>query len=186
MKRTKLILALALICTLSACDSSNKIGTKPDNESQAYSETVPTGYAQMAPTSMSQWEESIEQPNAAEETSIDLPTLTEIDQNTMVGTSGSFMTAVQSAVKLLDWGIATGLDPEEIKSAALAWMADKDKEQQAAFVKKMALVDEAYQKLLGDNANDLLVSAGCEDADYPWSDCPVDSIEAIMEAVGLR
>ena len=40
-----------------------------------------------------------------------LPILDDIDQNITVGTTGSFMAAVQSAVKLLDWGINTGLDP---------------------------------------------------------------------------
>lgn len=114
------------------------------------------------------------------------PILDEIAKNVQVGTAGSFMTAVQAAVKLLDWGTTTGLDTEEIKGATVAWMMDKGNDEQVAFAEKMALVDEAYQKLLGEDAEELLTSAGCEDAAYPWSDSPVESIEAVMEAIGLR
>lgn len=114
------------------------------------------------------------------------PILDEIAKNVQVGTAGSFMTAVQAAVKLLDWGTTTGLDTEEIKGATVAWMMDKGNDEQVAFAEKMALVDEAYQKLLGEDAEELLASAGCEDAAYPWSDSPVESIEAVMEAIGLR
>lgn len=114
------------------------------------------------------------------------PILDEIAKNVQVGTAGSFMTAVQAAVKLLDWGTTTGLDTEEIKGATVAWMMDKGNDEQVAFAAKMALVDEAYQKLLGEDAEELLTSAGCEDAAYPWSDSPVESIEAVMEAIGLR
>lgn len=115
-----------------------------------------------------------------------LPILDEIDRNVTLGTAGAYLKAVQSAVALLDWGTATGLDPEEIREAAVAWLAAKGNDEQAEFAEKMRSVDDAYQKLLGDNAEELLISAGCADAAYPWSDAPVESIEAIMEAVGLR
>ena len=93
---------------------------------------------------------------------------------------------LEAAVKLLDWGTTTGLDTEEIKGATVARMMDKGNDEQVAFAEKMALVDEAYQKLLGEDAEELLTSAGCEDAAYPWSDSPVESIETVMEAIGLR
>ena len=126
--------------------------------------------------------------DSGNDSSIQLPILDEINQNTSVGTAGAYMTAVQSAVKLLDWGTTTGLDPQEIKEATVAWLADKGNDEQVAFSEKLAAVDEAYQKLIGENAHapELLESAGCGDAAYPWSDAPVESIEAIMEAVGLR
>ena len=54
-----------------------------------------------------------------------LPILDDIDQNITVGTTGSFMAEVQSTVKLLDWGINTGLDPEEVRAATVAWMTDR-------------------------------------------------------------
>ena len=122
------------------------------------------------------------------DSSIQMPILDEINQNTSVGTAGAYMTAVQSAVKLLDWGTTTGLDPQEIKDATVAWLSDKGNDEQVAFSEKLAAVDEAYQKLIGEKADamELLESAGCGDAAYPWSDAPVESIEAIMEMVGLR
>ena len=40
--------------------------------------------------------------------------------------------------------------------------------------------------ILEDGAEDLLSSAGCENTGYPWDEYPLATIEAIMEAVGLR
>nr|WP_182427713.1 MULTISPECIES: hypothetical protein [unclassified Clostridium] len=48
------------------------------------------------------------------------PILDNIEANITVRTTGSFMTAVQSAVKLLDWGINTGLDPKKVRAATVA------------------------------------------------------------------
>ena len=48
---------------------------------------------------------------------IPMPILDEINQDVQTGTTGSYMTAVQVAVKLLDWGTGTGLDPQEITMA---------------------------------------------------------------------
>ena len=42
-----------------------------------------------------------------------LPILDEIDRNVTIGTSGSSLLAVQAAVKLLDWGVNTGLGADE-------------------------------------------------------------------------
>ena len=118
----------------------------------------------------------------------ELEILDELDKNTTVGTAGSSLKAVQSAVMLLDWGTSTGLDPQEIRQATAAWLSDKGNDEQVAFSEKMMAVDNAYQQLIGDNpdAKELLATAGCADAAYPWSDTPVESIEAIMDAVGLR
>ena len=45
--------------------------------------------------------------------------------------------------------------------------------------------NDVYQKLLGSDAKELLEQAGCDDAAYPWSDAPVETIEAIVEVVQL-
>lgn len=57
---------------------------------------------------------------------------------------------------------------------------------QTAFAEKLARVDEAYLLLLEDGAEDILSTAGVENAGYPWSDQRVETIEAIMDAAGLR
>lgn len=118
--------------------------------------------------------------------SVELAILDEINKNVTVGTAGSFMTAVQSAAKLLDWGTATDLSKKEIKDGTIAWLSDKGNDEQVAFSEKMKLVDDAYKKLLGEDAKELLTSAGCEDVSCPWSDATTEKVEVIMEAIGLR
>lgn len=114
-----------------------------------------------------------------------LPILDDIDENVIPGISGSSLRAVQVAVRLLDWGVNTGLGTDEIGEAAAAWLAAKG-DDQALCVEKLELVDFAYQELLTDEADDLLDVAGCADIHRFWGSEPVESIEAIMQAAGLR
>ena len=114
-----------------------------------------------------------------------LPILDEIDTSVTVGTSGSSLSAVQAAVKLLDWGVNTGLGADEVSDAASTWLAAKNNDL-ADCLKKLELVDEAYRKLLTDEARELLDSAGCEDVEITWGSDPVEPVEAIMQAAGLR
>ena len=114
-----------------------------------------------------------------------LPILDEIDRNVTIGTAGSSLLAVQEAVKLLDWGVNTGLGADEISGAASTWLAAKNNDLTDC-LKKLELVDEAYRKLLTDEARELLDSAGCEDVEITWGSDPVEPVEAIMQAAGLR
>lgn len=128
-------------------------------------------------------EESIQ---TADTDGIVLPILDEINTNVRVGTTGAFLSAVQEAADLLDWGVNTGLDPEEIRRATVSWLSGMGNDAQTEFAAKLEQVDAAYQRLLEDGAEDLLASAGLENCGYPWSKEPVESIEAIMDAAGLR
>lgn len=114
-----------------------------------------------------------------------LPILDEIDRNVTIGTAGSSLLAVQEAVKLLDWGENTGLGADEISDAASIWLAAKNNDLTDC-LKKLELVDEAYRKLLTGEARELLDSAGCEDVEITWGGDPVEPVEAIMQAAGLR
>ena len=76
----------------------------------------------------------------------------------------------------------TGLGADEISDAASAWMETKDDD----CLRKLELVDDAYQRLLTDEARELLDSAGCADAEITWGSEPVEAVEAIMQAAGLR
>ena len=114
-----------------------------------------------------------------------LPILDEIDQNVTIGTSGSSLLAIQAAAKLLDWGENTGLGADEISDAVSTWLASKN-DNLTEYLKKLELVDDAYQKLLTDEARELLDSAGCEDVEITWGIDPVEPVEAIMQAAGLR
>lgn len=114
-----------------------------------------------------------------------LPILDEIDTSVTVGTSGSSLLAVQAAAKLLDWGENTGLDADEISDATSTWLASKN-DNLTECLKKLELVDDAYKKLLTDEARELLDSAGCENVEVIWGSGPVEPVEAIMQAAGLR
>lgn len=114
-----------------------------------------------------------------------LPILDEIDRNVTIGTAGSSLLAVQEAVKLLDWGVNTGLGADEISDAASTWLAARNNDLTDC-LKKLELVDEAYRKLLTDEARELLDSAGCEDVEITWGSNPVEPVEAIMQAAGFR
>ena len=56
---------------------------------------------------------------------------------------------------------------DEIKKETVSWFSDKGNSEQ------------------GPDAKELLEQAGCDDAAYPWSDAPVETIEAIVEVVQL-
>ncbi len=114
-----------------------------------------------------------------------LPILDEIGRNVTIGTAGSSLLAVQEAAKLLDWGVNTGLGTDEISDAASTWLAAKNNDL-ADCLKKLELVDEAYRKLLTDEARELLDSAGCGEVEITWGSDPVEPVEAIMQAAGLR
>ena len=51
---------------------------------------------------------------------------------------------------------------------------------------KLALVDDACQKLLTDEARQLLDSAGCAEVEITWGSAPAEAVEAILQAAGLR
>ena len=122
---------------------------------------------------------------ADEPSVLTLPILDEIDQTVTIGTSGSSLSAVQAAVKLLDWGVNTGLGADEIGDAASAWLNAKNDDLDD-HLRKLELVDDAYQRLLTGEARELLDSAGCADTEITWGSDPVEAVEAIMQATGLR
>lgn len=127
-------------------------------------------------------------PENPEDTSValTLPILDEINSKVQIGTSGSSLIAVQAAVKLLDWGEHTGLDPEEIQEAVSAWLSERTDSDREEALLKLEMVDDAYQRLLKEDARELLDTAGCADMEIFWGSEPVESVEAIMQAAGLR
>mgnify|MGYP004704688605 FL=1 len=114
-----------------------------------------------------------------------LPILDEIETSVTAEGSDPSASAVPTAVKLLDWGVNTGLDTEEIGDAASEWLDTKDGEAND-LLNKLKLVDDAYQKLLTAEARELLDGAGREEVEITWGSDPVEPVEAIMQAAGLR
>ena len=111
--------------------------------------------------------------------------LDEIDSDIQPGTAGNGMNSIKTAAHLLNWGVGTSMTTDEIKKETVSWLSDKGNSEQVEFSNKFASVYDAYQKLLGSDAKELLEQAGCDDAAYPWSDAPVETIEAIVEVVQL-
>ena len=111
--------------------------------------------------------------------------LDEINTDIQPGTTGNGLISVKVAAHLLDWGVGTSMTTDEIKKETVSWHSDKGNSDQVEFSNKLASVYDAYQKLLGSDAKNLLEQAGCDDAAYPWSDAPVETIEAIIEVVQL-
>ena len=111
--------------------------------------------------------------------------LDEINTDIQPGTAGTYMNAVRVASHLLNWGVGTSMGTEEIKSQVLSWLSEKGNDEQVAFSRKLSSVYDAYQELLGSDAEELLASAGGDMSGYPWSDSPVETIEAIIDVVQL-
>lgn len=114
-----------------------------------------------------------------------LPILDEIDASITMEAAGSSVPVVQMAVKLLDWGMNTGLDPYEISDAASTWLAAKN-DDLTELLYKLELVDVVYQRLLSEDAQELLDSVGYNDVEITWGSNPIEPIEAIIQVAGLR
>lgn len=111
--------------------------------------------------------------------------LDEINTEINPGTAGSGMNSIKVASHLLNWGVGTSMTTDEIKKETISWLSVMGNSDQVEFSSKLALVYKSYNKLLGPDAEQLLESAGCDDAAYPWSDSPVETIEAIIDVVQL-
>lgn len=151
--------------------------------------TAPADYVQMNLIPLRQWADGTEMLSEGEKGNASaelVGLLDEINQDVTISTTGSYVAATPIAVKLLNWGVGTEMSTDEISMAVIDWMAPKGNDELVAFSGKMSVIDGIYQELLGEDAKALLSSAGCEDAPYPWSDQPIDTIEVIMNTVGLR
>ena len=80
---------------------------------------------------------------------------------------------------------STVVGADEISDATSTWLAARNNDLTDC-LKKLELVDDTYQKLLTNEARELLDSAGCEDVEITWGSDPVEPVEAIMQAAGLR
>lgn len=111
--------------------------------------------------------------------------LEKINTDIKPGTADCGMASIKVAAHLLNWGVGTSMTTDEIKDETVSWLSDKGNSGQVDFSNKLASVYDAYHKLLSSDAKELLEEAGCDDAAYPWSDSPVETIEAIVEIVQL-
>ena len=176
---------LAGCSTQKEADISDRQETKIGSEEAESSIAVPEATDYTEDTDVAVSTESGENSENASE-KLSLPVLDEIDSKVQIGTSGSSLIAVQAAVKLLEWGEHTGLDPEEIREAASAWLSEQTDSDREEALLKLEMVDDAYQRLLKEDARELLDTAGCADTEIFWGSEPMEPVEAIMQVAGLR
>ena len=173
------MIIVIMACSLCACGEQT---VETMNTAETGTEQVISSEMDSGTTGQTQTGEPIN----AEPAVTDLKAvLDEIDINIYPGTAGNGLASIQAASHLLNWGVATGMSADEIKKETINWLSEKGNSEQVEFSNKLASVYDAYQRLLGPDAEELLEQAGCEDAAYPWSDAPVETIEAIIEVVQL-
>ena len=177
--------ALLFAVLLAGCSVQKETEASGDQQQETWSEEMENSTALSEEPDDT---DTIGNPENPEDTSaaLTLPILDEINSKVQIGTSGSSLIAVQAAVKLLEWGEHTGLDPEEIREAASAWLSEQTDSDREEALLKLEMVDDAYQRLLKEDARELLDTAGCADTEIFWGGEPVEPIEAIMQVAGLR
>ena len=184
-----LMISVIMVCLLCAC-AQQETGTVTDTGNSAEQVVVSEDHSELAAEEDNHMEQTEteeqnqlqdEEPSYKEFRDI----LDEIDTDIQPGTAGNGMISNNVAAHLLNWGVETSMTTDEVKKETVSWLSDKGNSEQVEFSNKLASVYDAYQKLLGSDAKELLEQAGCDDAAYPWSDTPVETIEAIVEVVQL-
>lgn len=184
-----LMISVIMVCSLCAC-GQQETGTMTNTENSTEQVIVSENNSELATAE----DNNIEQTETKEQNQLQdvklsykefRDVLDEIDSDIQPGTAGNGLISVKVAAHLLDWGVGTSMTTDEIKKETVSWLSDKGNSEQVEFSNKLASVYDAYQKLLGSDAKELLEQAGCDDAAYPWSDDPVETIEAIVEVVQL-
>lgn len=195
MKKFKTMIILTTMSVALCACGKETAGTKDITESVAGMETDSVIITEESSTGESSTENSKADENEGQksEKQEDVNTsyaeldkiLDEINTDIMPGTAGSSLVSVSVAADLLDWGVGTSMSTDEIKNETVNWLSDKSDSDKADFAEKLAMVYDSYHKLLEPDAKELLEESGCGDAAYPWSDTPVETIEAIIEVVQL-
>ena len=183
-----LMISVIMVCSLCAC-GQQETGTMTNTGNST--EQVVASEENSEPAAE---DNNIEQTETKEQTQLQdvkpsykefRDVLDEINTDIQPGTAGNGMNSIKTAAHLLNWGVETSMTTDAIKKETVSWLSDKGNSDQVEFSNKLASVYDAYQKLLGSDAKELLEQAGCDDAAYPWGDAPVETIEAIVEVVQL-
>lgn len=184
-----LMITVIMVCSLCAC-GKQETGTMTDTGNSTQQITTGESNSEQATVKENDTEQTETKKQNQSQTTKPSYTelrgvLDEINTDIHPGSAGNELNSVKVAAHLLNWGVGTSMSVDEIKKETLSWLSDKEKSEQVEFSNKLASVYDAYQKLLGPDAKNLLEQAGCVDAAYPWSDSPVETIEAITEVVQL-
>ena len=187
-----LLISTIMVCSLCAC-GQQETGTMT-NTGNSTEQVIVNEYSSEQPTVKDTKEDNTKQTETKEQSELQTGSLSyeafrgvldEINTDIQLGTAGNGMNSIKVATHLLNWGVETDMTTDEIKKETISWLSDKGNSEQVEFSNKLASVYDAYRKLLGSDAKELLEQAGCDDAAYPWSDAPVEAIETIVEVVQL-
>lgn len=203
-KKLWILLVIATAFSISACgmkeDVSEQVSEQTQDEQTAEAPDEQTTEEpdeqmaeepdeQMAETPVSTEEEQKEDFQITDEAVSEFYSLLdEIYTDVEPGTAGNSLKSAIVATHLMDWGVATTMTADAIRTETENWLSDKGNEEQAIFTEKMGCVYNAYLELLQPGAEGLLETAGCEDANYPWTDSPdtpIEAIETIADVVQL-
>ena len=179
-----LMISVIMVCSLCACgkqETETMTNTENSSTEQVVAGEDNSELATAEDNNMEQNQLQDVKPSYKEFRDV----LEEIDSDIQPGTAGNGMNSIKVAAHLLDWGVGTSMTTDEVKKETVSWLSDKGNSEQVEFSNKLASVYNAYRKLLGSDAKELLEQAGYDDAAYPWSDAPVETIEAIIEVVQL-
>ena len=184
-----LMVSVIMVCSLCAC-GQQKIGTITNTGNSTEQVVASEENSELATVEDNNMEQTeMKEQNQLQDVKPSYKefrdVLDEINTDIQPGTTGNGLISVKVAAHLLDWGVGTSMTTDEVKKETVSWLSDKGNSEQVEFSNKLASVYDAYQKLLGPDAKELLEQAGCDDAAYPWSDAPVETIEAIVEVVQL-
>ena len=187
-----LLISAIMVCSLCAC-GKQETGTMM-NTGNSTEQVIVNEYSSEQTTAKDTKEDNTKQTETEEQNELQTESssyeefrgvLDEINTDIHTETAGNGMNSIKVATHLLNWGVGTSMTTDEIKKETISWLSDKGNTEQVEFSNKLASVYDAYQKLLGPDAKELLEQAGCDDAAYPWSDAPVETIEAMVEVVQL-
>ena len=174
--KNKLFLMICVImaCSLCACgqqengimtntgNRTEQIATSEDNSEQTKEKETKANNTEQTETKEQNKLQNVK-PSYKEFRSV----LDEINTDIRPGTTGNGMNSIKVAAHLLNWGVGTSMTTDEIKKETILWLSDKGNSEQVEFSSKLASVYDAYQKLLGPDAKNLLEQSGCDDAAYP-------------------
>ena len=106
-----------------------------------------------------------------------------IEDNVFPGTAGCTLTAVPYTVRLLDWCKTAGVSESELRTAVNGWLQGKKDPDET--LKKLELIKDTYDRLMGDTAQELLDTAGCRTDSYPWPESCRQVMQTLLEAAGV-
>lgn len=169
------ILLIPVLISLTACGKAPEAAAPTPNHSPA--ELMPT------PTPFITPEPSPTPPAAQDYLSLFLSAL---PHNTQPGSSGCSLKAAAQAAALLDRLTAEPMNSEELYNITAAFMEELSEADKELYSSALGLLNEALLSLAGPGQEELLMSAGCANALYPWSEDVHAMAGYIMLAAGQR